>query len=294
MYFYFIGGPENPLFLPANVIGVLFAITSAAVWGGGDFSGGLATRRSGQFQVLVVSALSGLVALLVCAAAWGESFPALATLVWPALAGAAGAVGIASLYRGLSMGHAASVAPTSGVIAAALPVAFSIFTLGPPPPLRLVGFALAFAGIWLVTRPATDETTVSRQGFLLACVAGIAFGAFFILIAQSEPGKVFTPLIIARGAAFFAGLLMLRVARQPFPSFTSNPIALLAGVLDAGGNIFFLLARQFTRLDIAAVLASLYPAATVILATIIHKEKASRSQWAGAALCLLAIILITV
>jgi drug/metabolite transporter (DMT)-like permease len=273
---------------------VFFALSSALIWGGGDFSGGLATRRSGQFQVLAVSALSGMALLLGCAALWGEAFPALTGAIWAMLAGAAGAVGLAALYRALSMGHTASVAPTSAVIGAALPVAFSIFTQGLPAPLHLLGFVLAFAGIWLVAQPATAETTVSRQGFLLACVAGVGFGGFFILIAQGEPGKVFTPLVIARGVTFCLALLLLRISRQPFPSFTSNPIALLAGVLDAGGNVFFLLARQFTRLDIAVVLSSLYPAATVILASLLLKEKASRTQWAGAALCLLAIVFITV
>ncbi len=282
------------MLLPANIIGVLFAITSAAIWGGGDFSGGLATRRSGQFQVLAVSALSGMVLLLVCAALWGESFPAFSGLIWPMLAGASGAVGLACLYRALSMGHTASVAPTSAVIGAALPVVFGIFTQGMPAPLRLVGFGLAFAGIWLVARPATAETTVSRQGFLLACAAGVGFGGFFILIAQGAADKVFTPLVIARGVTFCLALILLGASRQRFPSFTANPIALLAGVLDAGGNVFFLLARQFTRLDIAVVLSSLYPASTVILASLLLKEKASRAQWIGASLCLLAIVCITV
>jgi drug/metabolite transporter (DMT)-like permease len=210
------------------------------------------------------------------------------------LAGAAGAVGLACLYRALSMGHTASVAPTSAVIGAALPVVFSIFTLGPPAPLRLAGFGLAFAGIWLVSRPTNAENTVSRQGFLLACAAGVGFGGFFILIAQGEPDRVFTPLVISRSVTFCVAFLLLRATRQPLPSFMANPIALLAGVLDAGGNVFFLLARQFTRLDIAVVLSSLYPASTVILASLLLKEKASRAQWAGAALCLLAIVCITI
>jgi drug/metabolite transporter (DMT)-like permease len=276
------------------MIGVLFAITSAAIWGGGDFSGGLATRRSGQFQVLAVSAFSGMALLLVCAAVWGESFPAWPGIIWPMLAGAAGAVGLACLYRALSMGHTASVAPTSAVIGAGLPVVFSIFTIGLPAPLRMAGFVLAFAGIWLVSRPADAETSVSRQGFLLACAAGVGFGLFFILIAQGPADRVFTPLVISRSVTFCVAFILLRATRQPFPSFTANPIALLAGVLDAGGNVFFLLARQFTRLDIAVVLSSLYPASTVILASLLLKEKASRAQWAGAALCLLAIVCITV
>ena len=101
---------------------------------------------------------------------------------------------------------------------------------------------------------------------MLACLAGVGFGGFFILLGQVEPGKVFTPLLIARVVALCVALLMLLIYRMSLPRLTSNPMALLAGVLDVGGNVFYLLAKQFVRLDVAAVLASLYPVTTVILA----------------------------
>jgi drug/metabolite transporter (DMT)-like permease len=279
---------------PASLLGVLFALASAVVWGGGDFTGGLATRRSSQFHVLALASVSGMGVLLACVLVWRESFPSWPSILWSALAGASGAVGIAALYHALSMGHAATVAPTAAVISAAMPVGFSAVMEGLPPTARLGGFALAFAGIWLVTGSMSTGDKVSRQGFLLACLAGIGFGGFFILLGQVEHGKVFTPLLIARWVAFCVGLLMVRVNRLPFPSLVSNPTALLAGVLDAGGNIFYLLARQFVRLDVAAVLASLYPVSTVLLARIILQENISRSQWAGVMACLLAIVLITI
>jgi drug/metabolite transporter (DMT)-like permease len=122
----------------------------------------------------------------------------------------------------------------------------------------------------------------------------LGFGGFFILLGQVEHGKVFTPLLISRWVAFCVGLLMIRAYRLPFPSLTSNPTALLAGVLDAGGNIFYLLARQFVRLDVAAVLASLYPVSTVLLARLVLGENISRGQWAGVIVCLSAIVLITI
>jgi threonine/homoserine efflux transporter RhtA len=117
-----------------------------------------------------------------------------------------------------------------------MPVGFSAITEGLPGPARLAGFALAFTGIWLVTGSTTVGEKVSRQGLLLACVAGAGFGGFFILLGQVEPGKVFTPLLIARGVALASALLMIRVYRLALPALTSNPTALLAGLLDAGAT----------------------------------------------------------
>ena len=106
-------------------------------------------------------------------------------------------------------------------------------------------------------------------------------------------GLFFTPLILTRSVTFATALILLCANRQPIPALTSNPLALLAGLLDAGGNIFYVLARQFTSLDVAAVLSSLYPASTVLLSSLLMKEKIARGQWAGVFLCLAAIILIT-
>ncbi|MBA3072968.1 MAG: EamA family transporter, partial [Anaerolineae bacterium] len=129
--------------LPAtNLLGILMAFTSALVWGSADFIGGLATRRRDQYQVVMLSALSGMALLVLAALIFGESFPTWKGVFWAALAGLAGAVGIAALYKGLSIGESAVVAPTSAVIGAGLPVAFGFLTEGLPDPLRLVGFVL--------------------------------------------------------------------------------------------------------------------------------------------------------
>jgi drug/metabolite transporter (DMT)-like permease len=278
---------------PANLLGILSALASAFVWGSADFSGGFASRKNNPFQVLVLSSLSGIVVLLVLAALWRETFPSLRSVLWAMLAGILGALGLAAFYRGLSLGYTAIVAPTGGVIGAALPVGFSILTEGTPGAARLAGFALAFLGIWLVSQTKDEGNSVSRRGFLLACLAGAAFGGFFIVLGQVEPGYVFTPLVAARSMSFVTALFLVWLNQLPLPSLTSNPIAWLAGMLDAGGNIFYLLARQFTRLDIAAVLASLYPAITVLLALVILKEKVTRRQWGGIGVCLAAIAFIT-
>jgi drug/metabolite transporter (DMT)-like permease len=180
------------------------------------------------------------------------------------------------------------------VIGAALPVLFSLITRGLPRYLQLIGFLLAFLGIWLVSRSTGDATSNSRKGFLLGILAGFGFGGFFILISQVGTEKVFTPLIISRSVMFVTSLFLIKVNHMSFPSIIKTPVALLAGVLDAGGNILFMLAKQLTRLDTAVVISSLYPAGTVILAGILLKEKISTWQKIGVVICLIAIVLITI
>ena len=279
--------------LPADLSGILLALTSAFIWGAGDFSGGFAARRDNQYKVLALAALSGIAVLLAAATLRGESLPSPDSTLWAILAGASGGLGLAALYRGLARGQAASVAPTAAVIGAILPVVFSGFVEGLPGMTRLAGFALACLGIWLVSQTTPQDTELSRPSFVLACLAGAGFGGFFIFIAQVEQGLVFTPLIVTRCITLCVALLLLRIRRLPWGSVTPNPIALVAGVLDAGGNVFYLLAKQATRLDVAAVLSSLYPASTVLLSCIVLKEKVTRTQWLGVAVCLAAIAFIT-
>ena len=275
-----------------DLLGILFALTSAAVWGGGDFSGGQATRKSHQYQVLMLAALSGMVVLVVSALIRGESLPTGRSVLWGALAGGAGALGMAALYRALSLGNTASVAPTSAITCAMLPVVFGMITVGLPKPMQLGGFALAFIGIGLLSRSPNAGDSTFRKGIMLAFLSGIGFGGFFIFISMVGKEQVFTPILVARTVTLLIALIMLRLNRLPRPGITSNPLALLAGVLDTGGNVFYLLATHFTRLDIAALLSSFYPAGTVLLAGIILKEKVSSTQWAGMILCFLALVLI--
>jgi drug/metabolite transporter (DMT)-like permease len=199
------------------------------------------------------------------------------------------------------MGRSASVAPTTAIVGAGLPVVFSVFTEGLPAPTKLLGFAFAFVGIGLVSRSPTAAGSSGRftggldtRAILLGCLSGVGFAGWFIAMGQVEAGKVFTPLIIARLLTFVTGLVLILLYRQPLPSLTASPLALLTGVLDAGGNLFYILSKEFTRLDIAAVLSSLGPAVTVLLAGVILKEPVSRLQGVGVVVCLIAIALITV
>ena len=211
-------------------------------------------------------------------------------------AGIAGLVGLASLYRAMSIGQMGTVAPVSGVVSAALPVIAGALTQGLPVPLVLLGFIFALAGVWFISRTGSSETPRAGRAtsILLALLSGAGFGGFLILIAQAQHGAVFWPLAVARGASLLVIViwsLFKRSIRLP-PRNALIPI-IAAGAMDAGGNLFFLLSAQAGRLDIAGVLSSLYPATTVILALTVLRERLVRSQVIGIALALIAIPLIS-
>ena len=277
-----------------HLLGILFALISAAMWGGGDFSGGLATRRMSPFQALTAGAVSGLVILLCLALLLDEPIPSSADVLWSALAGVAATVSIASLYYALAVANSAIVAPTSAVIGAAIPVLFGILFQGLPKVTQFFGFLAGLLGILLVTRSASGTDLGDRRGLWSAIVAGIGFGGYFILIGQVQPGAVFAPLIVSKIVTLLLCLAVLVMRRERLPSLRGIPIALLAGILDAGGNIFYLLAQHSIRLDVAVVLSSMYPAFTVILAYFSLGERISATQWAGVTLCIVAISLIAI
>ncbi len=274
---------------------VLFGLASAASWGAADFNGGLAVRRANPFVVVAASQGIGLGLLLVLALRGGAPVPARPSLLWGGGAGGAGGLGLAGLYRALAVGQMGVAAPVTAVLSAALPVLFAALTAGLPSALQLAGFALALLSVWLLARPAGSQGR--PQGLGLALAAGAGFGGFLILIHQAGATGVLWPLAAARVGSLalmlpLAGTVVQRATGET-ARFPWRPVA-LSGILDVGGNAFFLLAAQVGRLDVAAVLSSLYPATTVLLAWLLLKERITRLQAGAVGLTLLAILLITV
>jgi drug/metabolite transporter (DMT)-like permease len=279
--------------IPANPLGIISGLASALVWGTGDFVGGMAARRSSLFKVVALSAVAGLSILIPSAILAGEPFPSQSTIAWSLAAGLSGAVGIAALYQGLSTGAAATVAPTSAVVGAALPVLAGSLLQSLPSPTDLAGILLGLTGIWLVSSLSHQGQAATRSGATLGILAGLGFGGFFVLIAQVDAAALFTPLIFVKAAALALGVVLLAFQRQGFPSLKGNPLALLSGFLDTGGNLLFLMATRTTSLAVAAVLASMYPAVTVGLSVLITHEPINRRQVVGVGLCVAAVALIS-
>jgi len=277
-----------------QAIGMMLALASAIAWGGADFCGGLASRRSSHLEVLALSRASLLAVVVTLAVATREGLPPLADLGWAAAAGACGAMGLAALYKGLATERSSLVIPAAGVVGAAIPVLFTAIVDGLLPIPQQAGLLLAMVGIWLVSEGHRTKMSGAARGLTMGTLAGLGFGAFFVLLGLVEPGATFAPLAVAAGAGLTASVVVLLIARAPIPSLTRNPVGLLTGVLDAAGAVLYFLAIRWIRIDVAAVLGSLYPAIAVLLFWYVMKERVVLSQWVGVVVSVLAIALIVV
>ena len=273
-------------------MGIFFGLASAVSWGAGDFSGGLASRRCSVYSVVLIAQLVGLALLAGLALVLAEPFPSYTDLLWGAMAGVAGTVGVVALYHGLATGRMGLVAPLAAVVTAVVPLLYSFFLEGMPAVPQLAGFGLALAAVWLVSR--SDGTgAIHRRELGLPLLAGLGFGIFLIVIDHTSESALLWPLVAARVAS--TGLLLvivLLLQRRALPAAGQLPLIALAGLFDTGGNAFYALAAQAGRLDVAAMLSSLYPAMTVLLARLVLRERLARLQALGVVAALAAVVLI--
>ncbi|MGH3730953.1 MAG: EamA family transporter [Micromonosporaceae bacterium] len=273
---------------------LLLAAASAAVYGSADFCGGSATRKAHPVTVTVLSQLLS-VPLVLIAALWLGGVPATGDLVWGAVAGIAGLVGLVLLYQGLSSGAMAVVAPTTAVTAALVPLLAGLVLEAWPRPLALAGVVCAIVAIALVSlAPNGDRGTVTARLLGSAVLAGVAFGVFFIALDQAAGDAGMWPLVAARiisvalGAGFAVGTGV---------ALTAAPVTLrwivAAGVLDVSANMLYVLAAQQGALSIVAPIASLYPASTVLLALTLDRERVRPIQVVGLGLAATALVLVS-
>ena len=265
---------------------------SAAAWGAGDFGGGLASRRAPVFGVVLISQVVGMAMAFLLAVLRGESLPPTADLGWSVAGGIAGGVGIASLYRALAVGRMAVVAPVTAVLAASIPVVVGFVLDGLPDPVVMVGMVLAIVAVILVSQ-VQDGSEGRSKGLGLAMLAGIGFGLFGVCIGQLSPGHVFGPLALVRAteAVMIGGVIV--VTRSAWRPPRDLILAICGvGVLDMVGNGAYILSVQAGSLAVAAVLSSLYPVTTVILATIVLRERVTRVHALGIGLAVTAVVLI--
>lgn len=271
---------------------VIFGLAAAISWGSADFCGGVATKRNGVLIVAIISQAIGALFLASTAVVSGESIPPGSDLLWGAFAGLAGGTGVLALYHALSVEKMGVVAPVTAVWSAFVPMAFGMLTEGLPTLSQLIGFLFAFVGVWLISREEHGQK-IELEKIKLPLIAGTGFGLFMILIDQVQSSGIYWPLVGARMATISTFIIVAYYTRKlEIPVMKYLPIIALAGILDTGGNVFYVLAAKTGRMDIAAILTSLYPAATVLLAWLLLKERLKGQQWLGIVAVMIAVILI--
>ena len=271
-------------------MGILLALVAAAAYGSADFLGGMAARKAALLAVALGAQAVGLIVIAIALAIHPEFF-SLASLGWGALAGLAGAAGIALLYHALSIGRMGVVSPVTALLAATVPVIFGIVTGERPSPLAYGGLALAAVAIVAIS--ASFESDGRREfttaGLREALLSGIAFGAFFTLLGLTRDGAPLFALLGSRLASVSLLASIVVATRTPLRLNGATSLVLVGGALDMAANLLYLLAARIDGLAISAVLTSLYPASTVLLAAVILRERLSRIQWIGVLCALVAV-----
>lgn len=277
------------------MLSIIYGIASAATWGAADFIGGLATKRTSPYRVLFLAEIAGLIPFTALALLTREPIPSTLDLLWGAISSLIGLTGLTILYRALADGQMSIAAPVSALFAALIPVIFGFFTLGAPSLATMTGFGLAFVAVWLISQTDKANWRLSFADLRLPLLSGLFFGLYFLVIHRATLNAFFWPLVMARFAGFVAFGLYALITRQPaMPPRDVWGFCIINGVIDIGGNAFYILSAQTGRIDVAAVLGALYPASTVLLAWIFLKEKISILQIFGVLLAFIAIMLFTI
>ncbi|SHF51637.1 Uncharacterized membrane protein [Jatrophihabitans endophyticus] len=275
---------------------VVLGLLAAALYGIGDFAGGMGARRVTAVTVLLWSYPVGAVLMaamlpLIPGALDGR------VLLFGALGGVAGLVGVVVLYSLMTIAPINVVSPVTAVLAAIVPVVVGVVTGERPHVTAWFGIVLGLLAVVLVSRTGDDHPhgRVGPGVLLLAVLSGLGFGLYFVLLARAGDDSGLWPLVVSRVAS---ALLILPVARArgafgPVRGRTLGIVA-LAGACDALANMFFLLAARDGLLSLASVLTALYPATTVVLAVWLLHERTTPVQRGGLALAAGAVVLVTV
>ena len=271
---------------------VVLGLAVALSYGTADFFGGLASKRSPTAGVVLFSQLLGLAAILAISVLTADVAPGR-DLALGAAAGLLGCCGLVALYRGLASGRMSVVAPITAAGAAIVPVVWGLATGERPSPPAWVGVVLAIVAIVLVSRPAEDDGEQATAGVPIAIAAGAAFGIVFVLLGETSDDAGLWPLVAGRAASTTAMLIVAAVtqmALRPHPADARTIAG--AGVFDVTANALYLVASRRGLLSLVAVLSSLYPAATVVLARVVLGERIGPMQRIGLVAAAAGVVLI--
>jgi drug/metabolite transporter (DMT)-like permease len=277
------------------VLALVLSLFAALGYGLSDFAGGMAARRVEVLRVVVVSYPVGLAGMLVVAPFAGGVLTT-GGLLYGALSGLVGGAAILWFYAALANGPMSVVSPLTSLLVAGLPLGVGMLWGERPGIIALAGAGLALIAVVLVSRTVHAEDDPHRFTPKVAWLtfgSGAAFAVYFILLDKVGDDTGLWPLVVSRAAATVLVLVAAAVTGNlRLPTGTPLRLAVTAGLLDVLGNATFVYALRAGLLSLVSVLTSLYPAATVLLARIVLRERTARVQRIGLVLAAVAVALI--
>ncbi len=270
---------------------IVLSLISALAYGISDFLGGIIAKRSSPWQVAVVGQTSSTFFSTIAALLIAGS-PTSHDLAFGALAGVGGGLGVVFLYRGLSTSRMGVVAPLSAIGTALIPVAVGLITGDRPSTVALLGVVCAFPAIALISR-VVDSDPSHRGGVTDGILAGIGFGLLFTCLGQVGNDAGLYPLALSQVTSVLSVVALATVMRQAWvPRERTAWRALIMGPLGATAQGSFLYATHHGLLSIVAVISSLYPASTVLLAAVLLRERIHGWQGVGLVFAVVAVVLV--
>ncbi|MEX2132955.1 MAG: DMT family transporter [Acidimicrobiia bacterium] len=271
---------------------VLLGGITSILYGVADFLGGEAARKVNAATVVVWSGVFSFPVLLVVVAFTGGDATGADYLIGFA-AGVSGAIGLVMLFTGLARGRAATVAPIAAALGAVVPVVVAVLAGDRPSLLAWAGVGIAIPAIALSAW--TDEGEgKTRSGLAFGAIAGLGFGGFAAIIGFTGDDSGILPLLTARGGLLVALVVLAGFGVWKLQGFSKTPRGIILGnsVMDISANITLIYALRAGSFALAAVAASFYPAATVILAKLVNGESLRARQILGIVMTLVALGLI--
>ncbi len=299
------------------MLGIVLALGASLCWGSGDFLGGLTTRRASLWAVIIGSQAAGLVGAALVTVLTGHAWPGLA-VVWPVLlGGVASVIAISCFYEALAIGSMSVVAPISATNAM-IPFVVGLALGERPSVAQLAGVVLAAIGVVLVAseraragdtigaaalpnEPAIEPAALGarperrnqRRAIALSLVASVCMGLVLIgYDATARHDALWAMLGGRMSSAVLFVLVFLALRPRVEMRRSAVPFIVAVGLLDTGANGLFALATTRGYLSIVAVMGSVYPVVTVVLAYAVLRERLARHQLAGALATLAGIALI--
>lgn len=281
----------------SSAASVGLGLVAATTWGGSDFAGGYGARRSPALLIVASGHTLTLLILLTICSFIHSPFPHTTQFLQGAIGGLEGSLALAAFYRALAMGAMGLTAALTGLLTALVPVLYALWSEGLPRPIAVIGILLGCVAIWLIAHSPGHGTPPAALA--LGAISGAGFGLQLVLLKLASVGGVLWALTSARIGGVF-GIAVVLAFALPTMFRTGKPrwygfwwMGILAGGLDTIGNVGYTIAAHNGRLDVAAMVSSLYPGFTILLAALILRERPTRRQTLGMGIALASVVLLS-